>query len=148
MTGEIFDALELRFDANETLVAVGRKLFQGFNEERVNGVRPYTEVNIERTGKNLGTFDSGSGSGSDIDEWDLRFRYHAKDQRTIAADVWLGAMRALFKDSNLSCFAFHGAGVMEAAVQGPRLGDASYDAAIRFLATIQWRVNSPLVRYA
>lgn len=142
MTGPIFEALELRFNANETLVTVGRKLFEGFNEERINGVRPYTEVNIERTARQLGTW------GADIDEWDLRFRYYAKDQRTIAAELWLGEMRALFKDSNLSCFEFHCAGTREVAVQGPRLGDAAYDAAIRFLTTLQWRVNSPLVRYA
>jgi len=142
MTGAIFEALELRFNANETLVRVGRKLYQGFNEERVSLVHAYSEVNMDKTPRQLGTF------GSDIDEWDLRFRYHAKDLRPTAAEQWLTAMRAMFKDSNLSNFFFHCAGVQEAAVSAPRHGDATYDAAIRFLATIQWRVNSPQVRYA
>jgi hypothetical protein len=143
MTEAIFAALELRFNASPALVTTGRKLLQGFDEERdVNVVRPYTEVNIDKTSANLSTWDS------DIDEWDLRFRYHAKDLRTRAAETWLGAMRAAFKDSNVSNYAFHCCGVREAALSAPRNKDSAYDAAIRFLMTVQWRVNSPVTRYA
>ena len=143
MTQEIFAALEQRFNANPTLVTVGRKLLQGFDEQRdVNIIGAHTEVNIDKTGTNLGTWDS------DIDEWDLRFKFHSKDLRTISAELWLGAMRAMFKDANLSSYAFHCCGVREAALSAPRNKDSAYDAAIRFLMTVQWRVNSPVVRYA
>lgn len=143
MTSDIFAVLEMRFNANPTLVTVGRKLLQGFDELRLeNVVLPFTEVNIDKTGANLSTF------GSDIDEWDLRFRLHAKDLRTVGAELWLGAMRGMFKDSNLISYAFHCCGVREAALSAPRNKDSVYDATIRFLMTVQWRVNRPLVRYA
>jgi hypothetical protein len=142
MTSELFAAVEQRFNASPTLVTAGRKLYLGFEEKRVNCPMPYTEVNIEKTSAQLGTF------GTDIDEWDLRFRYHAKDLRTIAADTWLGGMRAMFKDANVTSYAFHCAGVREAAMNAPRQRNSVYDAAIRFLMTVQWRIASPLVRYA
>lgn len=142
MTGEIFAALEMRFNANQALITTGRQLLQGFDDKRKNVVRPYTEVKIEKDALSLSTFES------DIDRWNLQFRYHAKDLRTMAADLWLGGMRAMFKDGNLSNYAFHCAGVNEGVVTAPTQRDSAYDAAIRFVMTIQWRVNSPLLRYA
>ena len=141
MTDPIFKALEMRFNANATLVTTGRKLIQGFDEDNLTNLeRPFTEVNIERTSAQLNTF------GSDIDEWDLRFRYHAKDIRTLAAETWLGAMRAWYKDAGavLSNYAFDCCGTREAAMSSPRNQNTAYDAAIRFLMTVQWRVRSPM----
>lgn len=143
MTEDIFTILGMRFDASPTLVTTGRKLYQGFDEDNLaNLERPYTEVNIDKTSASLNTWDS------DIDEWDLKFRYHARDIRTIAADLWLGGMRAMFKDADLSNFAFRCCGVREAAMSSPRNQNTGFDAAIRFLMTVQWRVRSPQASYA
>ncbi len=140
MSAELFAALEQRFNANATLVAVGRKLYQGFDEERRGVVKPYTEVNPATTATRLGTWDS------DIDEWDLPFRYHAKDLRTISADLWLAAMRAMFKDANVTSSAFHCAGVVENRQSAPMNKAAVYDATIRFTMIVQWRQLSPTTR--
>ena len=143
MTNDIFAALEMRFNSFPLLVTAGRKLYQGFDEDReaIINVRPYTEVNIEKDSTNLSTWDA------DIDRWDLRFRYHAKDLRTISADAWLGLMRAAFKDagSALNSHAFICCGTQEAAMSSPRNKDSAYDASIRFLMTLQRRVRSPMV---
>lgn len=139
MTGDIFDALELRFNGFESLVTVGRKLFHGFDEDRKNVVYPYSEVTIAR-GRYLGTF------GADIDEWDLRFRYRAKDQRPNSALTWLREMRAAFKDGDLGNHAFHWCGTNETGLTAPVLKDGVWTAAIRFMLTVQWKELSPSVR--
>lgn len=139
MTGEIFAALEQRFNGFEALYTVGRKLFHGFDEDRKNVVFPYSEVTIER-GESIGTWTT------DIDEWELRFRYHAKDQRPNSALTWLNWMRAAFKDGNLTNSAFHCCGIREAGLDAPVLKDGIWTAAIRFTMTVQWKELSPSVR--
>lgn len=140
MSADIFAALENRFNANSTLVTVGRKLYRGFEKERKNVVWPYTEVNYEKTARSLSTWDS------DIDEWDLQFRLHSKDLRSISADLWLGAMRAMFKDSDLRSSVFQCAGVREGTMSSPMNRKAAFEAAIRFTMIVTWRQLSPLVR--
>jgi hypothetical protein len=54
----------------------------------------------------------------------------------------------MFKDGNLGNYAFHCCGVRESTLMAARNKDSAYDAAIRFLMTVQWRVNSPVTRYA
>ena len=140
MTG-LFAALEARFNANPTLRLKGRKLYDGFQEAKLNVTKPYSEVNYEWVGDSS-TFDT------DVGIYELRFRYHAKDLKTGSAKAWIDAMEATFRDSNVRSGEFEWAGCKQLGWSMPTLTDGLYDAAIRFRATIARRINSPLVRHA
>ena len=135
----LFRSLELRFDSNPTLRLLGRKLYEGFEDQRVNVARPYVEVNPNLPDR-ADTFDS------DLEIWNLPFRYHAKDLRTTAATEWIEAMENVFRDANIFSQYFSTCGVrmMEASV--PSLSNGLYEATVRFQLTLQRRANLPLVR--
>lgn len=136
----VFSALRARFHTSAELRRVGRELFQGFNNQRLNVVPPYTEVN-GRLAARLDTF------GSDIESWDLQFRYHAKDIRSNAAADWIEAMQETFKDANLLSGFFHCCGMQANDVGAPTSENSKFDATARYTLTLQRRVNSPVVRY-
>src|SRR3990167_9397412 len=113
MSAELFAALEQRFNANPALVTVGRKLYQGFDEERKNVVRPYTELNMDMTER----FDAWNGT--DIEAWDVRFRYHAKDLQPNAASAWRTEIRRSFKEAKVTSHAFTCCGTRERTESAP-----------------------------
>lgn len=137
----LFQAIEARFNANSMLRLKGRKLYEGFEDARVNVTKPYTELNAEMV-ERLDTF------GSDIEVWDLHFRYHAKDIRTGAADDWVDAMTDAFKDSDIKSGRFQTAGCNMVTASVPKLKDGLFDATIDFQLIFQRRINLPLVRQA
>lgn len=134
----LFRSLESRFNGNPTLLRLGRKLFEGFEDQRVNATRPYVEVNPNLPDR-ADTFDS------DVEVWNLPFRYHAKDLRTTAATDWIEAMENVYRDANLFSpfFSTCGCRMMEAAV--PSLANGIYEAAVRFQLTLQRTANVPLL---
>ena len=136
----VFPALKQRFNSSAELRRVGRELYQGFAEKRVNVPPPYTEVN-GRLASRQDTFES------DIETWELTFRYHAKDIRTKSADDWIEAMQATFKDANITHYSFHCCGCMAGEVTSPTSDNSKFDASAKFRLTIQRRVKSPAVRY-
>lgn len=136
----LFQAIEARFNANPTLRLKGRKLFQGFEQARVNEVKPYSELNASMV-QRLDTF------GSDVETWELAFRYHAKDLRGTSADDWIDAMTDAFKDANIRAGQFQTAGVMMLNAAVPQLANGVFDASIRFRMIFQRRELLPLVRY-
>jgi hypothetical protein len=137
----VFPALKARFHQSGELRRVGRELFQGFDNQRLNVVPPYTEVN-GRIVSRPNTFES------DVEVWDLTFRYHAKDIRSNAAADWIEAMQAAFKDANITSFAFHCAGCEAGEASAPTSENSTFNAMARFRLTVQRRINQPLVRYA
>ena len=138
MTG-LFAALEARFNANPTLQLKGRKLYDGFQEASLNVTKPYSEVNYELS-------DDLSSFSSDIEEYELRFRYHAKDLRTGAATAWVDAMTEAFRDANILSGAFTTAGCRRTKWSVPNLTDGLYDASITFKLIVKRTLNSPVVR--
>jgi hypothetical protein len=137
----LFQAIEARFNANPTLRLKGRKLFEGFDEARVNVVKPYTEVNAAMV-QRLDTF------GSDVETWELNFRFHAQDLKTGAADDWIDAMTDAFKDANIKAGQFQCAGTVMLGASVPKLNNGVFDATVRFRIIFQRTVNLPLVRYS
>jgi hypothetical protein len=136
----LFQALEARFNAFPVLRLKGRKLFEGFDTARVNVVKPYTEVNaalVER----LDTFES------DVETWELNFRFHAQDLQTTAADDWLDALTDAFKDADVTAGQFQCAGTQMLGASIPKLTNGVFDATARFRLIFQRRVNLPLVRH-
>lgn len=126
-----FDAVASRFNGNQELLKVGRKLFYGFASQRVNESMPYTEVNpslIER----LDTFDA------DVESWSMPFRYHAKDPTTGEAGAWLEGMIGTFRDANITFGTPAGTAQMRMVGSDlPVLSNGMYDAAIEFGAILQ-----------
>lgn len=144
MTGPIFAALEMRFNASPALVLNGRKLYQGFDEERTknkNVIWPYVEVAI-------GESESLSTWAADIDKWELRFLLHSKDLRPNAAQLWLDAMRAAYKDAGtgLNAAAFTCCGCRELSASGPTTKAPGWEATMRFMLVVQWRQLAPSIR--
>lgn len=137
----VFPALKQRFNSSAELRRVGRELYQGFAEKRVNVVPPYTEVN-GRLASRQDTWDS------DIETWELTFRYHAKDIRINAGADWIEAMQATFKDANVTGFGFHCCGCRAGEVTSPTSENSKFDASAKYRLTIQRRVLSPSVRGA
>jgi len=137
----LFEAIEARFNANPTLRLKSRKLYEGFEETRVNVTKPYTELNAELS-ERLDTFDT------DIEQWDLRFRYHAKALKGTTADEWVDAMTETFKDANIRSGHFVTCGCRMVSASVPKLADGLFDATIRFEVTIQLTLKSPFVRSA
>lgn len=135
----LFEAIEARFNANPTLALKGRKLYEGFEEDRVNVTKPYSEVNAEMV-ERLDTFDS------DIESWELRFRYHAKDIRTDSADDWVDAMTNAFKDANILSGQFHAGGCVMVGASVPRMTDGLFDAMVNFRLIVQRRHLLPATR--
>lgn len=134
---ELFNALEARFNYNPTLRVLGRRLYEGFDEQRVNVVRPYVEVNLTLV-ERLDTFST------DVEVWDLPFRYHAKDLRTRAANEWIAAMIETFKDADIVSPFFKTAGCRMLGASVPSLRDGSYNAVIRFQLTLERQLTSPI----
>lgn len=135
----IFKALRSRFLGSHELRRVGRELFLGFNEQRLNVVPPYTEVNITKV-RDLGTFEG------DAAQWDLRFRYKAKDIQTDSAADWMEAMQDTFKDAELLSGHFSCAGLQSNEEGAPTLGNATFQASARFTLYAERLVNLPVTR--
>ncbi len=134
----VYTALKTRFFANPTLRRVGRDLVVGLLEkEKLNVVRPYTEVNLTRE-RGLDAFDA------DIDEWKCVFKYHAKDLRTQAAFDWMEAMRTTYKDGNITSPEFSCSGMSLTSTEGPQESDGSFDARATFMLTVQRTVRNPV----
>jgi hypothetical protein len=136
----LFQAIEARFNAFPVLKLKGRKLFEGFDTARVNVVKPYTEVNASMVGR-LDTFES------DVETWELNFRFHAQDLQSGATDDWLDALTDAFKDADVTAGQFQCAGTQMLGAFIPRLTNGVFDATARFRLIFQRRVNLPLVRH-
>jgi hypothetical protein len=136
----LFQAIEARFNAYPMLRLKGRKLYEGFEEQRVNVTKPYTELNaalVER----LDTFSS------DIETWELKFRFHAKGLKGESADDWVDAMTDAFKDANILAGQFVTAGTRMLIASVPKLTDGLFDATMTFRLIFKRNLNSPLVRH-
>lgn len=115
----------------------GRKLLIGFEEANVNAVKPYTELNARLVNR-LDTFDS------DIEVWDLNFRYHADDVRTVDGEEWIDGITEALKDANVKSGVFTTAGCVMTGANAPKLTNGTFDAAARFRLTIQREQELPI----
>jgi hypothetical protein len=133
----LFDAIEDRMNEFPALMLKGRKLFVGFESANVNAVKPYTELNA-RLRDRLDTFTS------DIEVWDLGFRFHSDDVRTIDAHDWVDEMTAAFKDADIESGVFKTAGCRMTSATVPNLTNGLFDASIGFELTIQREQGLPI----
>jgi hypothetical protein len=133
----LFDAIEARFEDYPALVLRGRQLYVGFEEVPVNATKPYTELNA-RLVERLDTF------ASDIEVWDLDFRYHADALRTVDGDDWIDGMTTVFKDADIKSGVFTTAGCRMTRAEAPMLTDGLYDATIQFQLIVQRKQELPL----
>jgi hypothetical protein len=133
----LFDAIEDRMNEFPALMLKGRKLFIGFESANVNAVKPYTELNAKLRNR-LDTFTS------DVEVWDLGFRFHSDDVRTIDAHDWIDGMTAAFKDADIESGVFQTAGCRMTGATVPNLTNGLFDASIGFELTIQREQGLPI----
>lgn len=133
----LFDALEDRLSEFPALMLKGRKLLVGFEEANVNAVKPYTELNAKLINR-LDTFES------DVEVWDLNFRYHADDIRSTDAETWVEEMIVAMKDANVKSGVFTTAGCAMIEASVPKLTNGTFDASARFQLTIQREQELPI----
>jgi hypothetical protein len=133
----LFDAVEDRMNEFPVLKLKGRKLYVGFEESNVNAVKPYTELNA-RLRDRLDTFTS------DVEVWDLAFRFHSDDVRTIDAHDWVDEMTAAFKDADIESGVFQTAGCRMTGATVPNLTNGLFDASVGFELTIQREQGLPI----
>jgi hypothetical protein len=133
----LFDAIEDRMNEFPALMLKGRKLYVGFESANVNAVKPYTELNA-RLRNRLDTFTS------DVEVWDLAFRFHSDDVRTIDAHDWIDGMTEALKDADIESGVFQTAGCRMTGATVPNLTDGLFDASIGFELTIQREQGLPI----
>lgn len=108
------------------------------DRDRPNVVRPWTECIITKT-DSLDTFSDH------IDEYEVECRFHSGTIMPVSTESWLEAIRAAFKDANITSYAFHCAGTRSQRDAGPSEADGGYDASFTFVVTLQRRVTNPAV---
>jgi hypothetical protein len=133
----LFDAIEDRMNEFRALTLKGRKLYVGFESADVSAVKPYTELNAKLRDR-LDTFTS------DVEVWDLGFRFHSDDMRTIDAHDWVDGMTAAFKDADIESGVFQTAGCRMTGATVPNLTNGLFDASIGFELTIQREQGLPI----
>lgn len=139
MRDAVFDALRLRFRSNPTLATKSRDVVLDLtDQDRPNVVRPYVDCTMTLEEQH-NSFDT------DVDEYEVEFRYHAGGIKPLAAHEWLEAIRIAFKDADLKSHAFQCCGIRQTGARGPSSADGGYDAAATFRVFAQRIVRSPLV---
>lgn len=135
----LFSILEHRFKADNQLVKVGRKLYEGFVGEREKSTLPYVEVTFGNT-EVLDTF------AADFEDIETDFAIFTKNLRTSQADAIMRAVRRVYKDAidesdelSLVVLRYNGS-------DGPTVEDGVYRASMSFIASVQRKVLLPAVR--
>lgn len=137
MTG-LFAALESRFNGHAKLKLYGRKLYEGFEgDDRKNATRPFTEVTYAME-EDVSTFDT------DVEIYDLRFRFLGKDLQALSARQWVLWMREAYREGNVYGPEFLTAGLRLRRASGPMLRNGLYDAEMVFEWIVERRTNSPV----
>lgn len=139
MRDALFYAIRLRFRSNPTLFSKSRDVLLDLtDQDRPNAVRPYVDCTITLA-------DQPNTLNTDIDEYEVEFRFHAGGIKPMAAHEWLEAMRTMFKDSDLKSHAFQCCGIRQTGARGPGSADGGYDAIATFRMFVQRTVRSPVV---
>jgi len=153
---EFWDRLVARFDADTgegddialSLPRLGRKLYLGFQGEKVVSVLPYVECH-------LSSDDTNDTFGSDLETFDFQFSCFTSSRRVEPAFELRKQMIRVFDDAKITD-ADASAGTVFVPVQmqrrpggfGPRVVDGVYQTTLLFRATIQLTTSVPSTRWS
>lgn len=134
----LLDAIKARFNGHATLSRLGRVVVPG----DVGGEhRAATLVTMSR-GESFDTF------GSDIEQWELEFRFGSVSLLADDANDWLEAMMDAFEDANIIWPGFDTAGCRVTGQTGPTREAPMFVAETSVELIIQRHVNLPKNRNA
>jgi len=135
----LFDAIQDKFDEDSVLPVLGRKVYQGFENERAKTVLPFVDVTFIGPAS-IDTF------GNDVEEYTVQFSAFTKRvQPRKAAELKEWLMR-VFDDCNLIHGEFYAVGFLREGAHGPVLRDGVYQSTIDYRVTVQRTVMVPAVR--
>lgn len=135
----LFSILERRFKADKQLTKVGRKLYEGFQGERLRSTLPYVEVTFGNT-------EVLDGFAVDFEDIEVDFTISSKNVEPTEADNIMRAMRRVFKDAIDESDELHLVVLRYSTSAGPHLEDGVYRGDMGFIASVQRKVLLPAVR--
>lgn len=135
----LFDAIQDRFDEDGTLPVLGRKVYQGFENERAKTVLPFVDVTFFGPSP-VDTFVD------DVEEYSIRFSLFTKRIRPRDAAELKEAMMRVFDDCNLHHGEFYTVGFLRESAHGPVLRDGVYQSTLDYRVTIHRTAMVPAIR--
>jgi hypothetical protein len=138
MRSELWTALEERFNADGPLVAVARKLYQGFEGLRIKSVIPCVVVDSDGS-------EVVPAFGADIERVSLTFTLFSKQRQVNTMHDMVRNLERVFSRSTLPSAEFSTVGMERGAINGPSLVEGQYQTEVPFDLTVQWTVREPAV---
>jgi hypothetical protein len=135
---DIFPALERRFKGNRRLTRLLRKLYHGFDGERVKSVLPFAEVTCNAVNHDSDTFDTQEPL------YDLTFNLYTKREQARQIMDAIAEMRETFHLADVTSAAFDTIIMRETSTRGPVLDDAVYKAQMDFTHHISRKTGNPV----
>ncbi len=135
---DVFPAIDRRFKGNRRLTQLLRKMYQGFDGERIKGVLPFVEVTCNAIHHEHDTFDT------DEPEYDLTFSLYAKQERARQMMEAVEEMRQTFHKGSVSSDAFTTVIMRETGTRGPILDDGVYKAQMDFTLHVSRKTANPV----
>jgi len=135
----LFDAIRDRFDEDGALPVLGRKVYQGFENERAKTVLPFVDVTFFGPSP-IDTF------ADDVEEYTVRFSLFTKRIRPRDAADLKETMMMVFDDCYLHHGAFYIVGFLRESAHGPVLRDGVYQSTLDYRVTVQRVIMAPAVR--
>lgn len=135
----LFDAIQDRFDEDGMLPVLGRKIYQGFENERAKTVLPFVDVTFVGPSQ-MDTF------GNDVEELTAIVSAFTKRIRPRDAALLKEALMRVYDDCNLHHGEFYTVGFSRESAHGPVLRDGVYQSTIDYRVLVQRTVMVPAVR--
>ncbi len=135
---DVFPALERRFKGAVRLRQLLRKLYHGFDGERIKATLPFVEVTCNTVHHDNDTFDT------DEPEYDLTFSLYGKQERARQMMDAIDEMRQTFHKGSVSSDAFTTVIMRETGTRGPILDDGVYKAQMGFTLHVTRKTANPV----
>jgi len=135
----LFDAIQDRFDEDSALPTLGRKVYQGFENERAKTVLPFVDVTFFGPSP-VDTFVD------DVEEFTVRFSLFTKRIRPRDAAMLKAAMMRVFDDCDLHHGEFYTVAWLRENAHGPVLRDGVFQSTLDYRVTVQLATMVPAVR--
>jgi hypothetical protein len=127
----LWDAIKTRFESDQQLVALARKIYLGHDADRLQSTLPYVECTYSVPG-----VESTFGQNT-IEEYEVELTVFTKRETPENCLDILEALFNCFDWCDLSHAAFHTLAVTRIGGEGPTLEDAVYSAAVGYAIRIE-----------
>ena len=136
----LFESVRLRFNSNELLVKLARKIYDGYADDKAKGVLPLVEFRIEES-TDIQTF------GNDLEVFDVVFTVHTPGITTALCDKILAELKERFNDAWLVAPNWTTVGCVRLNSTGAIHREGTFMATLKYEVTVQYKSMSPATRY-